>query len=119
MTIHQPSSRVVKEFDATLFLARGRRAFYGDARGIRAYFASMNAYQDFDTNPAEFCVDLCNGEIGEYVGTDASRADESGVRGAETESGVQRVNSHDKTFMLLCTDDAERVVDIVAARSEK
>ena len=118
LTIHQPSSRVVKEFDATLFLARGRRAFYGDARGIRAYFASMNAYQDFDTNPAEFCVDLCNGEIGEYVGTDASRADESGVRGAET-GGVQRVNSHDKTFMLLCTDDAERVVDIVAARSEK
>ena len=54
LTIHQPSSRVVKEFDATLFLARGRRAFYGDARGIRAYFASMNAYQDFDTNPAEF-----------------------------------------------------------------
>ena len=119
LTIHQPSSRVVKEFDATLFLARGRRAFYGDARGIRAYFASMNAYQDFDTNPAEFCVDVCNGEIGEYVGTDASRADESGVRGAETESGVQRVNSHDTTFMLLCTDDAERVVDIVAARSEK
>ena len=118
LTIHQPSSRVVKEFDATLFLARGRRAFYGDARGIRAYFASMNAYQDFDTNPAEFCVDVCNGEIGEYVGTDASRADESGVRGAET-GGVQRVNSHDKTFMLLCTDDAERVVDIVAARSEK
>jgi ABC-type multidrug transport system ATPase subunit len=119
LTIHQPSSRVVKQFDATLFLARGRRAFYGDARGIRAYFASMNAYQDFDTNPAEFCVDVCNGEIGEYVGTDASRADESGVRGAETESGVQRVHSHDKTFMLLCTDDAERVVDIVAARSEK
>ena len=118
LTIHQPSSRVVKEFDATLFLARGRRAFYGDARGIRAYFASMNAYQDFGTNPAEFCVDVCNGEIGEYVGTDASRADESGVRGAET-GGVQRVNSHDKTFMLLCTDDAERVVDIVAARSEK
>jgi ABC-type multidrug transport system ATPase subunit len=104
LTIHQPSSRVVKEFDATLFLARGRRAFYGDARGIRAYFASMNAYQDFDTNPAEFCVDVCNGEIGEYVGTDASRAG---------------VNSHAKTFMLLCTDDAERVVDIVAARSEK
>ena len=103
LTIHQPSSRVVKEFDATLFLARGRRAFYGDARGIRAYFASMNAYQDFDTNPAEFCVDVCNGEIGEYVGTDASRA----------------VNSHANTFMLLCTDDAERVVDIVAARSEK
>jgi ABC-type multidrug transport system ATPase subunit len=104
LTIHQPSSRVVKEFDATLFLARGRRAFYGDARGIRAYFASMNAYQDFGTNPAEFCVDVCNGEIGEYVGTDASRAG---------------VNSHAKTFMLLCTDDAERVVDIVAARSEK
>ena len=118
LTIHQPSSRVVKEFDATLFLARGRRAFYGDARGIRLYFASMNAYQDFGTNPAEFCVDVCNGEIGEYVGTDASRADESGVRGAET-GGVQRVNSHDKPFTLLCTDDAERVVDIVATRSEK
>ena len=118
LTIHQPSSRVVKEFDATLFLARGRRAFYGDARGIRLYFASMNAYQDFGTNPAEFCVDVCNGEIGEYVGTDASRADESGVRGAETVR-VQRVNSHDKTFMLLGTDDAERVVDIVATRSEK
>jgi hypothetical protein len=32
---------------------------------------------------------------------------------------VQRGNSHDKTFTLLCTDDAERVVDIVATRSEK
>ena len=115
LTIHQPSSRVVRAFDVTLFLARGRRAFYGDARGIRAYFASMNAYQDFGTNPAEFCVDVCNGEIGEYVGT-GERADVS-VVGAET--GVQCLDSHDKTFMLLCTDDAERVVDVVAARSEK
>ena len=39
----------------------------------------MNAYQDFGTNPAEFCVDVCNGEIGEYVGT-GERADVEALR---------------------------------------
>ena len=114
LTIHQPSSRVVRALDATLFLARGRRAFYGDARGIQRYFAAMNAHQDFGTNPAEFCVDLCNGEIGEYVGA-GERANVA-VVGDEQEQSSENENEQ-KTFMLLCTDDVDRVVDVVAARS--
>ena len=110
LTIHQPSSRVVRALDATLFLARGRRAFYGDARGIQRYFAAMNAHQDFGTNPAEFCVDLCNGEIGEYVG--------AGERANVAVVGDERSSENEqKTFMLLCTDDVDRVVDVLAARS--
>ena len=112
LTIHQPSSRVVRALDATLFLARGRRAFYGDARGIQRYFAAMNAHQDFGTNPAEFCVDLCNGEIGEYVGA-GERANVAVVG----DDGTSSENSLQKTFMLLCTDDVDRVVDVLAARS--
>ena len=112
LTIHQPSSRVVRALDATLFLARGRRAFYGDARGIQRYFAAMNAHQDFGTNPAEFCVDLCNGEIGEYVGA-GERANVAAVG----DDGTSSENSLQKTFMLLCTDDVDRVVDVLAARS--
>ena len=111
LTIHQPSSRVVRALDATLFLARGRRAFYGDARGIQRYFAAMNAHQDFGTNPAEFCVDLCNGEIGEYVGA-GERANVAVVGDDGTSS-----ENEQKTFMLLCTDDVDRVVDVLAARS--
>jgi len=114
LTIHQPSSRVVRALDATLFLARGRRAFYGDARGIQRYFAAMNAHQDFGTNPAEFCVDLCNGEIGEYVGA-GERANVAVVGDDGTFFG--NCENEQKTFMLLCTDDVDRVVDVLAARS--
>ena len=116
LTIHQPSSRVVRALDATLFLARGRRAFYGDARGIQRYFAAMNAHQDFGTNPAEFCVDLCNGEIGEYVGA-GERANVAVVGDEQEQSSENENEGEQKTFMLLCTDDVDRVVDVVAARS--
>ena len=116
LTIHQPSSRVVRALDATLFLARGRRAFYGDACGIQRYFAAMNAHQDFFTNPAEFCVDLCNGEIGEYVGA-GERANVAVVGDEQEQSSENENEGEQKTFMLLCTDDVDRVVDVVAARS--
>ena len=116
LTIHQPSSRVVRALDATLFLARGRRAYYGDARGIQRYFAAMNAHQDFGTNPAEFCVDLCNGEIGEYVGA-GERANVAIVGDEQEQSSENENKGEQKTFMLLCTDDVDRVVDVVAARS--
>ena len=106
LTIHQPSSRVVRALDATLFLARGRRAFYGDARGIQRYFAAMNAHQDFGTNPAEFCVDLCNGEIGEYVGA-GERANVAIVGDEQEQSSENENEGEQKTFMLLCTDDVD------------
>ena len=76
----------------------------------------MNAHQDFGTNPAEFCVDLCNGEIGEYVGA-GERANVAIVGDEQEQSSENENEGEQKTFMLLCTDDVDRVVDVVAARS--
>ena len=64
MTIHQPSQRVVTSFDVTLFLAKGERAYYGSARGIFPYFRNeLNLNPPWGTNPAEFALDVCNGNV--------------------------------------------------------
>ena len=80
LTIHQPSSRITATMDAVLLLSRGRRVYYGAVSGVASYFSQNMGYvMPFGMNPADFMIDLANG-------------DTSACRGLDTSSGARTVS---------------------------
>uniref|UniRef100_A0A0D3CX76 ABC transporter domain-containing protein n=1 Tax=Brassica oleracea var. oleracea TaxID=109376 RepID=A0A0D3CX76_BRAOL len=61
-SIHQPSSRAFQMFDTVLLLSEGRCLFYGKGRDTMAYFDSVGFSPAFPMNPADFLLDLANGQ---------------------------------------------------------
>ncbi|XP_065856376.1 ABC transporter G family member 22-like isoform X2 [Euphorbia lathyris] len=62
-TIHQPSSRVFHKFDKLILLGKGHLLYFGKASEAMAYFASIGCNPLITMNPAEFLLDLANGNI--------------------------------------------------------
>jgi ABC-type multidrug transport system ATPase subunit len=61
-SVHQPSTRVYRMFDAVLLLAEGSCLYYGAGRDAMDYFASVGFAPGFHVNPADFMLDLANGQ---------------------------------------------------------
>lgn len=65
-TIHQPSTAVYNGFDNVLILSKGRMAYCGKAgEAALDYFEGIGHPIAHNTNPAEFMVDLVNGDFNE------------------------------------------------------
>nr|ACR35038.1 unknown [Zea mays] len=62
LSVHQPSSRVYRMFDSVLLLAEGSCLYFGAGRDAMDYFASVGFAPGFHVNPADFMLDLANGE---------------------------------------------------------
>ncbi|KAL4284919.1 hypothetical protein GQ457_16G021420 [Hibiscus cannabinus] len=62
-TIHQPSSRLFSKFDNLILLGKGNSLYFGKASDAMLYFSSMGCSPLIAMNPAEFLIDLANGNI--------------------------------------------------------
>lgn len=62
-TIHQPSSRLFSKFDKLILLSRGSCLYFGKASDAMLYFSSMGCSPLVSMNPAEFLIDLANGNV--------------------------------------------------------
>ncbi|CAI0402397.1 unnamed protein product [Linum tenue] len=62
-TIHQPSSRLFHKFDKLVLLGKGSLLYFGKASEVMAYFSSIGCNPLLAMNPAEFLLDLANGNI--------------------------------------------------------
>ncbi|XP_010244004.1 PREDICTED: ABC transporter G family member 22-like isoform X2 [Nelumbo nucifera] len=62
-TIHQPSSRLFNKFDKLILLSRGNSLYFGKASEAMLYFSSIGCSPLIVMNPAEFLIDLANGNI--------------------------------------------------------
>uniref|UniRef100_A0A0D9Z293 ABC transporter domain-containing protein n=1 Tax=Oryza glumipatula TaxID=40148 RepID=A0A0D9Z293_9ORYZ len=60
-TIHQPSSRLFHKFDKLILLGRGSLLYFGKASEAMPYFQSIGCTPLIAMNPAEFLLDLANG----------------------------------------------------------
>ncbi|KAJ8531242.1 hypothetical protein K7X08_026676 [Anisodus acutangulus] len=63
MTIHQPSSRLFSRFDKLILLGQGNSLYFGKASEAMLYFSSVGCSPLIAMNPAEFLIDLANGNI--------------------------------------------------------
>ncbi|CAN4121195.1 unnamed protein product [Withania somnifera] len=62
-TIHQPSSRLFSRFDKLVLLGQGSSLYFGKASEAMLYFSSIGCSPLIAMNPAEFLIDLANGNI--------------------------------------------------------
>jgi len=62
-TIHQPSSRLFHRFDKLVVLSRGSLLYFGKASEAMSYFSSIGCSPLLAMNPAEFLLDLVNGNM--------------------------------------------------------
>lgn len=61
-SVHQPSSRVYQMFDSVLLLSEGNGIYFGRGSAAMDYFASVGLSPAFPVSPADFMLDLANGE---------------------------------------------------------
>ncbi|KAK6115042.1 hypothetical protein DH2020_007311 [Rehmannia glutinosa] len=62
-TIHQPSSRLFSKFDKLILLGNGCSLYFGKASEAMVYFSSIGCSPLVTMTPAEFLIDLANGNI--------------------------------------------------------
>ncbi|KAJ3673559.1 hypothetical protein LUZ60_005551 [Juncus effusus] len=62
-TIHQPSSRLFHKFDKLVLLGKGSLLYFGKASESMAYFESIGCSPLIAMNPAEFLLDIANGNL--------------------------------------------------------
>ncbi|KAF7830651.1 ABC transporter G family member 22-like [Senna tora] len=62
-TIHQPSSRLFSMFDKLILLGKGSTLYFGEASDAMMYFSSIGCSPLISMNPAEFLIDLANGNM--------------------------------------------------------
>lgn len=63
MTIHQPSSRLFYMFHKLLLLSDGNPVYFGKGSQAMDYFASIGYAPSVPMNPADFLLDLANGNL--------------------------------------------------------
>lgn len=62
-TIHQPSSRLFLKFDKLILLGKGSLIYFGKSCEAMVYFSSIGCSPLIAMNPAEFMLDLANGNV--------------------------------------------------------
>ncbi|KAF6128466.1 ATP binding cassette subfamily G member 2 (Junior blood group) [Phyllostomus discolor] len=85
-SIHQPRFSIFKLFDSLTLLASGRLMFHGPAQEALEYFASAGHHCEPYNNPADFFLDVINGDSSAVV---LNRDDEDG-EAKETEESSKR-----------------------------
>ena len=65
-TIHQPSTAIFQQFDATMLLSAGRVAYTGPTRDVTRYFREdLGAAAPPEYSPAEFVLETINSDFGD------------------------------------------------------
>lgn len=85
-SIHQPRYSIFKLFDSLTLLASGRVMFHGPAQEAMGYFASAGHHCEPYNNPADFFLDVINGDSSAVI---SNREDEDG-EAKETEEPSKR-----------------------------
>ncbi|KAL4326104.1 hypothetical protein GQ457_11G008540 [Hibiscus cannabinus] len=84
-TIHQPSSRLFHKFDKLILLGKGSLLYFGKASEAMVYFSSIGCSPLIAMNPAEFLLDLANGNLND-ISVPSELEDKVQMENSETET---------------------------------
>ncbi|KAJ7975913.1 ABC transporter family protein [Quillaja saponaria] len=84
-TIHQPSSRLFHKFDKLILLGKGSLLYFGKASEAMVYFSSVGCSPLIAMNPAEFLLDLANGNLND-ISVPSELEDKVQMGNTETET---------------------------------
>ncbi|NXH93500.1 ABCG2 protein, partial [Pachycephala philippinensis] len=88
-SIHQPRYSIFRLFDSLTLLAAGRVLYHGPAQHAIEYFQSIGYQCEPYNNPADFFLDIINGDS---TAVAMNKADES-----NTAKSTEECSEHDKT----------------------
>ncbi|CAN4089676.1 unnamed protein product [Withania somnifera] len=84
-TIHQPSSRLFHKFDKLILLGKGSLLYFGKASEAMVYFSAIGCSPLIAMNPAEFLLDLANGNLND-VSVPSELEDKVQIGNSDTET---------------------------------
>lgn len=85
-TIHQPSSRLFHKFDKLILLGKGSLLYFGKASEAMVYFSAIGCSPLISMNPAEFLLDLANGNLND-VSVPSELEDRVQIGNSDRETG--------------------------------
>ncbi|XP_068043972.1 broad substrate specificity ATP-binding cassette transporter ABCG2-like isoform X1 [Anomalospiza imberbis] len=89
-SIHQPRYSIFRLFDNLTLLAAGRLLYHGPAQHAIEYFQSIGYLCELYNNPADFFLDVINGDS---TAVTMNKADES-----NTAESIEECSGYDKTL---------------------
>ncbi|XP_022982855.1 ABC transporter G family member 22-like isoform X1 [Cucurbita maxima] len=111
-TIHQPSSRLFHKFDKLILLGKGSLIYYGKAAEAINYFSSIGCSPLIAMNPAEFLLDLANGNLND-VSVPSELEDKVQIENSEAD------NTQDKPLPVLVQEYLVEAYETRIAETEK
>ncbi|XP_022935200.1 ABC transporter G family member 22-like isoform X3 [Cucurbita moschata] len=111
-TIHQPSSRLFHKFDKLILLGKGSLIYYGKAAEAINYFSSIGCSPLIAMNPAEFLLDLANGNLND-VSVPSELEDKVQIENSEADS------TQDKPLPVLVQEYLVEAYETRIAETEK
>ncbi|XP_052729464.1 ABC transporter G family member 22 isoform X4 [Vigna angularis] len=112
ITIHQPSSRLFHKFDKLILLGKGSLLYFGKASEAMDYFQFIGCAPLITMNPAEFLLDLANGNVND-ISVPSELKDRVQVGNAEVET------CNDKPSASVVQEYLEEAYDSRVAEIEK
>ncbi|XP_062963792.1 broad substrate specificity ATP-binding cassette transporter ABCG2 isoform X2 [Cynocephalus volans] len=86
-SIHQPRYSIFKLFDSLTLLASGRLMYHGPAQEAMGFFASAGYHCEPYNNPADFFLDVINGDSSAVI---LNKEDDEDCEAPETEEPSKR-----------------------------
>uniref|UniRef100_A0A8D0CLC7 Broad substrate specificity ATP-binding cassette transporter ABCG2 n=1 Tax=Scleropages formosus TaxID=113540 RepID=A0A8D0CLC7_SCLFO len=97
MSIHQPRYSIYRLFDSLTLLVNGKQVYHGPAQSALEYFAEIGYVCEEHNNPADFFLDVINGDSTAAALTKAENSDGNGALGV-----VRKVKRGGSRFWLRC-----------------
>ncbi|XP_006624626.1 ATP-binding cassette sub-family G member 4-like [Apis dorsata] len=102
-SIHQPSASLLNMIDHLYVVADGNCVYSGSTQNLVPYLSSLGLQCPTHYNPADYLMEICNGDYGKYV-PEMINAIENGKNNAwRSSSNVTNVNHQEEVIALNVT----------------
>ncbi|CAL7935408.1 unnamed protein product [Xylocopa violacea] len=102
-SIHQPSASLLNMVDHLYVVADGNCVYSGSTQNVVPYLSSLGLHCPTHYNPADYLLEICNGDYGKYVPEMVNAIENGKNRAWRSSSNVTTVNHQEEVIALNVT----------------